>query len=399
MPSTARHRDSLAGSRPRGGVAVAAARVLGAVLSFALLLGFGYGWYEYRSLRSGMQTFRLNAIGKDPNSGEGGADRHAAGFKNAQNILLVGIDTRTGLSAAEQHRLKVGGGTSMATDTIMVLHVPAGGRRATMISIPRDSYVDIQGYAKNKINAAYGDAYGDAVGKGASEKQAERAGADLLIQTVSDFTGLRIDHYVQIGFGGLYTIAKALHGIPVNLCAATDDSFTHNRLASMQGGSGFKMSAGHHDLTPLQAFEFVRQRHFLPHEDIDRERRQRYFLTAAFDKIASAHVLLNPSRLSSLIKAVQGAFFTDDKLDLVKFAGQLSDLSANQISGFTIPFQGYQDVSIVGSTQNVVIVDPQRVQAAIQKRLTRAPAKPSSPSSRSSSKPASRGTATKGCVY
>ena len=377
--------------------------MLGAALSVTLFLGFGYGWYEYRSLRAGMQTFQLGALGKDPSgAGNGGTSHRTAGPKNTQNILLVGLDSRDGLSSAEQHLLHVGSDTSMATDTIMILHVPAGGRRATMISIPRDSYVDIPGgWAKNKINAAYGDAYTDALHKGASQKQAERAGADLLVQTVSNFTGLRIDHYVQVGFGGFYTIAKALHRIPVTLCAAANDSLTRNRLAGLQGGSGFNMSAGYHDLTPVQALEFVRQRHFLHGGDLAREKRQRYFITAAFNKIASAHVLLDPSRLNALIKAVQGSFFVDSKLDLVTFAEQMSDLGANQISGFTIPIQGYQDVTIVDSTQNVVVVDPQRVQTAIEQRLTGSTStpsnKPSVPATASSSK--STSPVTKGCVY
>ena len=377
--------------------------MLGAALSVTLFLGFGYGWYEYRSLRAGMQTFQLGALGKDPSgAGNGGTTHRTAGPKNAQNILLVGLDSRDGLSSTEQHLLHVGSDTSMATDTIMILHVPAGGRRATMISIPRDSYVDIPGgWAKNKINAAYGDAYTDALHKGASQKQAERAGADLLVQTVSNFTGLRIDHYVQVGFGGFYTIAKALHRIPVTLCAAANDSLTRNRLAGLQGGSGFNMSAGYHDLTPVQALEFVRQRHFLHGGDLAREKRQRYFITAAFNKIASAHVLLDPSRLNALIKAVQGSFFVDSKLDLVTFAEQMSDLGANQISGFTIPIQGYQDVTIVDSTQNVVVVDPERVQTAIQQRLTGSTStgsnKPSASATASSSK--STSPVTKGCVY
>jgi len=395
-----RHRRSGAGGVSGRRVARNTARVLGGALSFTLLLGFGYGWYEYRSLRAGLQTFQLNALGTDP-KGNGGA-HHVAGPKNEQNILLVGLDTRDGLSPALQHKLKVGSDASHATDTIMVLHVPAGGRRATMISIPRDSYVDIPGgWAKNKINAAYGDAYNDAMQKGASEKQAERAGADLLVQTVSQFTGLRIDHYVQVGFGGFYTIAKALHRIPVTLCADADDSFTRNRLANQQGGSGFKMSAGQHDLTPVQALEFVRQRHFLRGGDLAREKRQRYFITAAFDKIASAHVLLDPGRLGSLIKAIQGAFFLDTDLaqHLVTFAEQMSDLAANQLSGFTIPTHGSQYVSIVGQSQDVEIVDPQEVRAAIQKRLTSTPGKASSEAT-NTAKPASRpGSTAKGCVY
>src|SRR5579875_21078 len=280
-------------------------QVVAALVSAFLLVGFGYGWYEYRSLDSGLHRVHLANLA--PESGSGS---HAHGV--AQNILLVGTDSRDGLSAAEQRLLSVGHETSTSTDTNMVVHVPADGSAATMISIPRDSYVDIPGpahYVKNKINSAYASAYSDAQG---SAQQDQAAGMDELLATVHELTGLEINHYIQVGFGGFYTITKALHGITVNLCASTDDTIAHN-IAAGNGrvGSNFKMTAGRHDLTPVQAFEFVRQRHFLHGEDIAREKRQRYFLTAAFDKIASAGVLLDPSQLNNLIKAVTGAFAVD----------------------------------------------------------------------------------------
>jgi LCP family protein required for cell wall assembly len=325
-----------------------------------------------------------------------------------QNVLLVGLDSRDGLSPAEQHLLKVGSDQSLSTDTIMVLHVPADGRRATMISIPRDSYVDIDGYAKNKINAAYADAYSDAEKKGATHEEAERAGADLLVETVRKLTGLRIDHYVQVGFGGFYTIAKALGSIPVTLCAATDDSFARNRADGQSGGSGFKMSAGRHDLDPVQALKFVRQRHYLHGGDLAREKRQRYFIGAAFDKIATAGVLLDPAKVGALIKAVHGAFYVDSGFDPLSFAKQLVDLSADKITGFTIPTQGEAQVSILGTIQDVVLVDPAKVQGAIADRLNPPPTSTSSstapPGPTASPGPPtpsghSAAPVAKGCVY
>jgi LCP family protein required for cell wall assembly len=392
-----RHRHT--GGRPITATLRPVARVLAALLSFTVLVGFGYGWYEYRSLNNGVHKFHLSNLGQAPG---GAPSKTTKGHE--QNILLVGLDTRDGLSAKERSLLRVGGGGSLATDTILVLHVPADGSRATLISIPRDSYVDIPHYAKNKINAAYADAYSDAAGSGASVTEAEAAGANLLVETVSQLTGLRIDHYVQVGFGGFYKIAQALKSIPVTLCAATDDTQAHNRSTGQSGGSGFKMSAGHHDLTPLQALEFVRQRHNLKGGDIAREKRQRYFLAAAFNKIASAGVLLDPGKLNNLIKAVTGAFYVDDdNFSLVGFANQLIDLNANKITGDTIPTQGTHDVSVLGNTTSGVIVDPAQVQRYVAARLnaptpahTSTPARPSS-STGTSTAPAQ--PVAKGCIY
>jgi LCP family protein required for cell wall assembly len=393
-----KHASPLAAARSRRAVLRAAGRVLAAALSLTLLTGFGYGWYEYRSLHAGLQKFHLKHLGRQPAGAGGSAAAKPAG--SDQNILLVGLDSRDGLSPQERKLLKVGNAGSLATDTIMVLHVPADGRRATMFSIPRDSYVDIPGYLKNKINAAYADAYSDAANRGASHKQAEAAGADLLVATVSDLTGLRIDHYVQVGFGGFYTIAKALKTVPVTLCAATDDTRAHNRATNQTGGSGFKMSAGHHDLTPLQALEFVRQRHNIKGGDLAREKRQRYFLAAAFDKIASAGTLLDPGRLHALIKAVTGAFYVDDHFDLVSFAQQLVDLSADRISGTTIPTHGTRDVQVAGLTTNVEVVDPAQVRRFVQDRLNPSPTPASGASHHAGSSGASAAPpAAKGCVY
>jgi LCP family protein required for cell wall assembly len=365
------------------------ARVIGAALSCALLAGFGYGWYQYRSLDSGLQRLHLNSLGQAPTARSGAPKSPVNG--QDQNILVVGLDSRDGLTTQEQRMLKVGSANSLATDTIMVIHVPADGSRATMISIPRDSFVDIPGYAKNKINAAYADAYTNAVDQqGATHKEAEAAGADLLVETVSTLTGLRIDHYIQVGFGGFYTIAKALHSIPVNLCAATNDSISRN-IAEGNGpvGSGFRMSAGKHDLTPVQALEFVRQRHNIVGGDLAREKRQRYFISAAFNKIASAGVLLNPSKLNSLIKAVTGAFYVDDNgFSLVDLANQMADLSASKITGYTIPTNGTANVQVVGQTVNVVQVDPTKVQRFVQQRLSSPTGKSSSGASTSPKTPA-----------
>ena len=181
------------------------------------------------------------------------------------NWLITGSDSRAGLSKAEIDALHVGfdEGT-LNSDSIMLLHIGSG--RPVLVSIPRDSYVDIPGHGWNKINAAL--AYG---------------GASLLIQTVENTTGLNINHYMGIGFGGLVTVVNKIGGVPICLKTALDDSY-----------SGVHLSAGCHNLNGDQALAFVRDRHSFATQDLQRIQDQRAFLSALLNKATSPGVYLNP---------------------------------------------------------------------------------------------------------
>jgi LCP family protein required for cell wall assembly len=181
------------------------------------------------------------------------------------NWLITGSDSRAGLSRAQIDALHVGfdAGT-LNSDSIMLLHL--GGGRPVLISIPRDSYVNIPGHGSNKINAAL--AYG---------------GASLLIQTVENVTGLKIDHYMGIGFGGLVAVVNKIGGVQICLKTAIHDSY-----------SGVNLSAGCHNLNGNQALSFVRDRHSFATEDLQRIQDQRAFLSALLNKATSPGVYLNP---------------------------------------------------------------------------------------------------------
>lgn len=320
-------------------------RTLGIILSVSLLVLAGYEWYTFRDINNKVTRLSLAHVGAAPTGKpvDDGKD---------MNILLVGNDDRSNMTLAEVRKLKVGrDGGSLSTDTMMIVHVPADGTKATLISLPRDAYVHIPGHGMNKLNAAYAFGYNRAHG---SNDQRRAAGADLLVQTVSDLTGLTLDHYVQVSLMGFYDIANAIGGIPVNLCHAVDDTVAYNRSIGSDGGSGFKMSAGKHTLNALQALEFVRQRHNLPLGDLDRVRRQQYFLTAAFRKVASIGFLFKLARLGG---ALERNVFMDKGLNLIDLAHQMENLSANNIVGKTIPFQRFQTVD-VGSVE---IISPARV--------------------------------------
>jgi LCP family protein required for cell wall assembly len=184
-----------------------------------------------------------------------------------KTFLLVGSDSRAGLSKAEQRRLGTGSTGGQRTDTIMIVYLPPGGKPA-LISVPRDSYVDIPKHSKNKINAAY--AFG---------------GPELLVQTVEQNTGLRMDGYMEIGFGGFANIIDALGGIRMCLPKAIKDRDSHIDLPK-----------GCQTLNGVEALGYVRMRNADPRGDLGRVERQREMLAAVASKAASPATVLNPVR-------------------------------------------------------------------------------------------------------
>lgn len=193
-------------------------------------------------------------------------DRPGSG--RGTNWLLVGSDSRQGLSAEQQDKLATGGDVgSSRTDTILLIHIPApaSSNPTTMVSIPRDSFVPIPGHGKDKINSAF------AIG-----------GASLLTQTVEQATGLRLDHYAEIGFSGFATLVDALGGITVCPTAPINDPL-----------AGIDLPAGCQKLNGRNALGYVRTRD-TPRADLDRMLNQRQFISALLQRAASPSVWLNP---------------------------------------------------------------------------------------------------------
>ncbi len=245
------------------------------------------------------------------------------------NYLIVGSDSRAGLTAAQRKALHTGNSADIAgqrTDTILVLHSPAGGGKQTLVSIPRDSYVAIPGHAKNKINAAF------AIG-----------GAPLLVRTVEGATGVHIDHYVEVGFGGFANLVDEVNGVRLCLPNAINDAKAHIDLPK-----------GCQTLSGANALGYVRARYSDPRGDLGRVDRQRQFVSALLGKATSAGTLLNPGRLWGLAGAGGSALTVDEGMhswqavSLVRAARAATSGGGNSI---TVPNDGSHSTrvgSVVG---------------------------------------------------
>jgi len=278
-------------------------------------------------------------------------DRPGGGVKGDLNILLVGSDSRAGLTNTQKNQLHVGHDVGQRSDTMILLHIPRGGGKAVLVSLPRDSLVtiprhkDASGHwiaaAQNKLNTSY--SFG---------------GPKLTVQTIEYNTHVRIDHYVEVNFLGFVNIVNALGGVTV--CTATPIHDPVRRLPTGGfGGSGLELPAGKSTLDGTRALEYVRAREFDPSADLGRIQRQQKFMSAMVQKAKSAGLLLDLPRLYSLLGAVGKSLTTDSDFgvkQLKDLASNLHSMSPAHVEFLTVPLlPGSFNEGAVG---NVVKWDP-----------------------------------------
>jgi LCP family protein required for cell wall assembly len=204
------------------------------------------------------------------------------------NWLITGSDSRQGLTRKEERQLATGrdiGGRR--SDTTMILHIPGNGGRPTLVSLPRDSYLPIPGYGTNKLNAAY--SFG---------------GPKLLAETVQNATGLHIDHYMGIGFGGFVNVVDAVGGVRMCLPGPMNDP-----------KAGLHLKAGCQVLNGKQALGFVRTRNFAI-SDLQREQDQRLFVKALLSKVTSLGTIINPFAVFPAASGAAGSVTVDSGTSL-----------------------------------------------------------------------------------
>ncbi|MFD9896158.1 LCP family protein [Amycolatopsis sp. NPDC059027] len=233
------------------------------------------------------------------------------------NWLIVGSDSREGLSKEDEARLATGdtsdaGGTR--TDTIMVAHIPDNSTKPTLLSLPRDSQVKVPGHGTTKINAAF-----------------SLGGPALLTKTVEGATGLRIDHYAEIGFGGFANIVDGIGGVDMCVDKDMNDPMTH-----------IDIKAGCQTLDGRSALGFVRTRYAeaTPRSDLDRVANQRKFIGAMVSQMASAGTLLNPFHFFPLLSSAPDALTMDsgDHVhNLVGLALAMRGISSDGVVTTTVP--------------------------------------------------------------
>ncbi len=325
-------------------------RIATVVLSVLVLALTGTAWGLYRGVTGGITTTDVITGG----SSDG-----------AQNILLVGVDSRTDaqgnpLPKEITDALHTGPDTGVLnSDTIIVLHVPDGGGAAVAFSIPRDSYVDIPGYRTDKINAAYPAmkalAQQQMVADGVSDRarieaESSQQGRQALIGAVEGLTGLTINHYAEINLLGFYNLTKAIGGVDVCLRAAVNEPL-----------SGADLPAGPQTISGADALAFVRQRHGLPQSDLSRVRRQQVFLAAVAHKVLAG----GPGSIPALVGVAQQSLVIDSGWDLLAFAQQASSIAGGNLQFLTIPTKGGE----TNSRGDVILVDRFDVHDFVQRRI------------------------------
>lgn len=238
------------------------------------------------------------------------------------NWLIVGSDSRNGLTDAQKQNLHTGSDDGKRSDSMMILHI--GDHGNTLMSIPRDSWVPIPAHqdtsgsgrtipaTTSKINAAFNN-----------------GGGELLVRTVELNTGIHIDHYAEVGFAGFVGIVDAVGG--VHMCIDKDIQDTD---------SGLNLKAGCQTLNGTQSLAFVRQRHQMADQDLGRMRNQQKFLSALAHQAASPTTLLNPFELYPLIGSGLDTLIVDDNTgltDLATLFDAMRTVSGGDGKSITIP--------------------------------------------------------------
>jgi LCP family protein required for cell wall assembly len=276
----------------------------------ALLLVAGIGTYFYLNSKLHRSNFLVNYAGR-PAPGSG------------TNWLIAGSDSRQGLTKKQERRFSTGSLDNTGfgrSDTILILHIPASGK-PLLISLPRDSYVSIPGYGMNKINAAF--SFG---------------GPALLAKTVQNNTGLYINHFMDIGFGGFVRVVNSVGGVRMCLQHKLNDR-----------ASGLHLHKGCQVLNGGDALAYVRDRHNFATQDLQREQDQRLFLKALLSKLTSPGVMLNPFAALPAASSAVGTLTVDKGTQLYQLFGVAEAMRNPQTT--TVPIGG----SSVNSAGDVLL--------------------------------------------
>ena len=293
------------------------------------------------------------------------------------NILLIGLDSRRDNEGNPIPReiaklLRTGPATvgGYNTNTLILIHVPANGKKAVAVSIPRDNYVNVPGYGMKKIKEAYSYAkyaedsklYKEGVKQPLRERLSRDAGRVATIATVSQFLDVPIDHFAEVNMIGFYDLANALGGIQVCL----------NKAVSDTKYSGAVFPAGLQTISGADALRFVRQRHGLPNGDLDRTHRQQAFIAGVITKFRTQGVFGDIGKISALLDVAKKDVVIDSGFDVIGFLPQAKALTSGNIKFHTLPIEGY----VMRNSQSVNLVDEVKIRKLVQELFNPKPKDP-----------------------
>ena len=290
--------------RPGRGWRIALLSVLAIFLVLTLATG-GLALWVRHSIASGME-FIADPFADIPTRAP--QQKVAAGEEPAVNILVLGTDSRT--SASDPSQWKEG---AQRTDAIMIVQVSGDRKTVSVMSIPRDSWVEIPGHGQGKINAAY--SYG---------------GPSLTIHTVENLTGIHIDHFAVANFESFVALTDEIGGVRVNLK-------TPQRLAGKELGAGAQVLDGQ------QALAYTRERSSLPNGDFDRVKRQQTWMRSIVSRVLTNGTLSSPTALYSFLKTASRTVAVDESFTLNQMqslALETRHLHSNDIRFMTVPTAG-----------------------------------------------------------
>ena len=290
--------------RPGRGWRIALLSVLAIFLVLTLATG-GLALWVRHSIASGIEFIA------DPFAGipaRAPQQKVAAGEEPAVNILVLGTDSRT--SASDPSQWKEG---AQRTDAIMIVQVSGDRKTVSVMSIPRDSWVEIPGHGQGKINAAY--SYG---------------GPSLTIHTVENLTGIHIDHFAVANFESFVALTDEIGGVRVN-------------LKTPQTLAGKELGAGAQVLNGQQALAYTRERSSLPNGDFDRVKRQQTWMRSIVSRVLTNGTLSSPTALYSFLKTASRTVAVDESFTLNQMqslALETRHLHSNDIKFMTVPTAG-----------------------------------------------------------
>ncbi len=340
--------------RARGGAAIAgkAGYALGCVVAALVMVASGFAYYVKSQVDS--------ISGSDAISSSAPSSPQVA----PMNILLMGLESRTYWSGQPLPKnlediMHIGDVGGDATNTLILIHIFAGGKKAVGFSIPRDDWVNMvgtDGYggAQGKIDQAYGFAMANRENQLAGSKMNQagiawwgnEAGRTAEIQTVEALTGVQIDHFAELNLDGFYELANIFGGIEV--CVKSENGGQNLTDAN----SGADLKVGYQHLDAAQALAFVRERDNLANGDLDRTHRQQAVLDYVIWKLDNEGVFTDLSQLSQLITVAKQYLITDKGWNLLDFLSEMKTLSGSNLTFTTLPIVSYQTID--GQDANVV---------------------------------------------